>query len=307
MKKSITRRRFRRYLPIYLLALPGLLYLFVNNYIPMGGIIIAFKNYRYNTGIWGSPWAGLRNFTFLFHTNDVLLITRNTLLYNLVFIVLGTALAITLAILLDSIVSRVLRKAFQTIVLLPYLLSMVFISYLAYGFLSSSQGFMNKTVLAALGMHAVDWYMAPQYWPFILVFIEMWYISGYYCIIYLSTLMGIDRTYYEAASIDGASEWQKVRFITLPFLKNTVVIMSLLALGRIFYSDFGLFYQVPMNSGALYDVTSTIDTYVFRGLMQSPNIAMSSAAGVYQSLVGFILVLAANLVVGKVSKENALF
>lgn len=304
---ALRGKKMRRYLPIYLMALPALIYIFINNYIPMGGMIIAFKNYKYNKGIWGSDWAGLKNFEFLFKTNDAWLITRNTLLYNFAFIILDTILAITLAILLNEIRSKKCKRFYQTIMLLPYLLSMVIVSYLVYGFLSPDQGYVNKTIMAFLGLEGENWYAKPGIWPFIIVFVHMWVIVGYNCIIYLSTLVGIDKSYYEAADVDGASMWQKIRYITLPNLKPTIITLCLLSIGRIFYSDFGLFYQVPLNSGTLYDVTSTIDTYVYRGLMQSSNVGMSSAAGVYQSLVGFALVLFANWIVNKFSKENALF
>lgn len=300
-------KKIRKFLPIYLMALPALVYIFINNYIPMGGMVIAFKNYKYNKGIWGSDWAGLGNFEFLFKTQDAWIITRNTLLYNFAFIILDTILAITLAILLNEIRSKKCKKFYQTVLLLPYLLSMVIVSYLVYGFLSPDQGYLNKTILAALGMEGQNWYAKPGIWPFLIIFVHMWVIIGYNCIIYLSTLVGIDKSYYEAADVDGATMYHKIRYITLPHLKPTIITMCLLSIGRIFYSDFGLFYQVPLNSGALYDVTSTIDTYVYRGLMQSSNVGMSSAAGVYQSLVGFLLVLAANFIVNKVSKENALF
>ncbi len=305
--KKANRKKMRRYLPIYFMALPALIYIFINNYIPMGGMVIAFKNYKFNKGIWGSDWAGFKNFEFLFRTKDAWLITRNTLLYNLAFIVLDTVIAIALAILLNEIRSKRCKKFYQTVLLLPYLLSMVIVSYLVYGFLSPDQGFVNKTILSSLGLQGQNWYAKPEIWPFLIVFVHLWVIVGYNSVIYLSTLVGIDKSYYEAADVDGATMWQKIRYITLPNLKPTVITLCLLSIGRIFYSDFGLFYQVPLNSGTLYDVTSTIDTYVYRGLMQSSNVSMSSAAGVYQSLVGFVLVLFANWVVNKISKENALF
>ncbi len=299
--------KLRRFLPIYLMALPALLYFFINNYIPMGGIIIAFKKYRFNKGIWGSDWAGLSNFEFLFRTKDAWLITRNTVLYNLTFIVLGTVLSIAIAILLNEIKNRYAKKFYQTIVLIPHLFSMVVISYMVYGLLSADLGLVNNAVLPVLGLDRVSWYMEPKHWPYILVIVQLWFSTGYSCVIYLSSLLSIDRGYYEAASIDGASTWQKIRHIMLPFLKPTVIVVFLMSLGRIFHSDFGLFFQVPMHSGALYSVTTTIDVYVYRGLMETNNIAMSSAAGVYQSVVGFVLVLLANFAVSKVSKENALF
>lgn len=306
-KGAVRRKKMRRYLPIYLMALPALIYIFINNYIPMGGMVIAFKNYKFNKGIWGSDWAGLSNFEFLFKTNDAWMITRNTILYNLTFIILDTIVAIALAILLNEIRSKIGKRFYQTVILLPYLLSMVIVSYLVYGFLSPDQGYINKTILSSLGLEGQNWYAKPEIWPFLIIFVHMWVIVGYNCIIYLSTLVGIDKSFYEAADVDGATMWQKIRYVTLPNLKPTIITMCLLSIGRIFYSDFGLFYQVPLNSGTLYDVTSTIDTYVYRGLMQSSNLGMSSAAGVYQSLVGFVLVLLANWIVNKFSKENALF
>lgn len=300
------KKRLKRYLPLYLLALPAVIYLFIDSYIPMYGLSVAFKNYRYDEGIWGSSWIGLKNFEFLFKTKDVWIITRNTILYNMMFIILGTVCSITAAILLNEIRSQIAKKAYQTIILLPYLLSMVVVSYVVYGFLSPDLGLINH-LLEAMGKERVSWYSVPEYWPFIIVFVRVWHGVGYKCIVYLASLVGIDRGYYEAADIDGASAWQKITQITLPCLKPTIIIMVLLSLGRVFYSDFGLFYQVPLNSGPLYNVTTTIDTYVYRGLTQTPNISMAAAAGFYQSIMGFILVLAANAFTNRFSRESSLF
>lgn len=300
------KKRLKRYFPLYLLALPAVIYLFIDSYIPMYGLSVAFKNYRYDKGIWDSPWVGLKNFEFLFKTKDVWLITRNTILYNMMFILLGTVCSITAAILLNEIRSKIAKKAYQTIILLPYLLSMVVISYIVYGFLSPDLGLANH-LLETMGKERVSWYSVPKYWPFILVFVRVWHGVGYKCIVYLASLVGIDRGYYEAAEIDGASAWQKITQITLPCLKPTIIIMVLLSLGRVFYSDFGLFYQVPLNSGPLYNVTTTIDTYVYRGLTQTPNISMAAAAGFYQSVMGFILVLAANAFTNRFNRESSLF
>lgn len=305
-QKQSCAKRIRRYLPLYLLALPAICYLLINNYLPMYGLTLAFKKFRYDKGIFGSKWSGIDNFMFLLKSKDIWLITRNTLLYNLVFIVLGTTLAVAVAILLNEIRSKRARKAYQTVILLPYLLSMVIVSYVVYGFLSADQGFING-ILKQMGADTVSWYSEPGYWPFILTFVNIWHSVGYSCIVYYAAVVGIDIGYYEAADIDGATGWQKVRHITLPSLKPTIITMTLLNLGRVFYSDFGLFYQVPLNSGALYNVTTTIDTYVYRGLMQNPNISMSAAAGFYQSILGFILVIAANYLTRRFDKKNALF
>lgn len=305
MSKAI--KVLKRYWPLYLMLMPGLVYLVINNYIPMAGIVVAFKQYNVQDGIYGSPNIGLKNFEFLFKTNDAWIITRNTILYNLVFIALGTVLAIAVAILLNEIRSKQAKQLYQTFILIPYLISMVVVSYLVFAFLSDANGFLNNSVLAALGKEPISWYNAPQYWPFILVLVNVWKGLGYNCILYYATICGIDHSLYEAAVVDGASRWQQVVHITLPCLKSTIIILTLMSLGGIFRSDFGLFYQVPMNSGALIDVTNTIDTYVYRGLMQTNNIGMSSAAGVYQSVVGFILVVTANLVVRRIDNESALF
>ncbi|MDO4293592.1 MAG: ABC transporter permease subunit [Eubacteriales bacterium] len=287
--------------------LPGALYLIINNYIPMGGLIIAFKQVNWNKGILKSPWVGFSNFTYLFQTKEAWTITRNTLAYNAVFIILGTVIAIAVAILLNELRSTRLKKTYQTIILLPYLISMVVVSYLVYAMLSSESGFINLSILEPLGKEPVSWYTEPKYWPFILVIIQVWKTFGYNCVLYYAVLVGIDRGYYEAAAIDGATRWQQITRITLPELVPTIITLTLMSIGKIFYSDFGLFYQVPMDSGPLYDVTNTIDTYVYRGLIRLNNVGMSSAAGFYQSIVGFILVLLANFIVRKIDTDKALF
>jgi len=305
MKKLV--KTVKHYWPLYLMFVPGFVYLFINCYIPMFGIQIAFRRYNARDGIYGSPFCGLDNFKFLFQTNDAWIMTRNTLLYNLAFIILGNVLAIAIAIMLNEITGSKKKQVYQTIILIPYLISMIIVSYLAFAFLSSSNGFFNNTILKGLGLPAVDWYNTPKYWPFILVFINLWKSLGYSMILYYATICGIDYTLYEAAEIDGASRWQKITHVTLPSLKSTIIILILMSLSGIFRSDFGLFYQVTQNSGPLIKVTQTIDTYVYRGLMQTNNIGMSSAAGVYQSVVGFILVMTANGIVRKVDKDSALF
>ncbi|WP_130838178.1 ABC transporter permease [Lachnoclostridium sp. Marseille-P6806] len=288
------------------MALPGLTYLIINNYMPMPGIILAFKNYSAKLGIYGSPWAGFRNFKYLFATRDAFVITRNTICYNLAFIVVNTVLSIFVAIILSELTTRV-KTFYQSVILLPYLLSAVIVSYLVYAFLSPENGYVNNSVLAALGKGPVSWYQEKNCWPLILIFVNSWKGVGYTCIIYLATIISFDRTLYEAAAIDGATRRQQIMKITIPLLKSTIIMMVLLAVGRIFYSDFGLFYQVPQNSGALFSVTNTIDTYVYRGLLELGDMTMSAAAGVYQSIVGFALVLGANLLVRKIDSDSALF
>lgn len=305
-EKTKKRKKLNHFYPLYMMMVPGLLYLLINNYLPMIGIVIAFKKIDFRVGILQSPWTGLANFEFLFKTKDAWTITRNTLAYNAVFIIIGTVLAITVAILLNEVGSKKMKSLYQGVFLLPFLISIVVVSYLVYGFLSTETGYVNNLLLS-LGLKKIQWYMTAKHWPFILILVNFWKSFGYFSIIYFATLVGIDRSYYEAAVVDGASKWQQISKITLPLLKPTVITLILLAIGRIFYSDFGLFYQVPMNSGPLLPVTNTIDTYVFRGLMQLGNIGMASAAGFYQAIVGFMLVLIANLIVSKANKEYALF
>ena len=305
-KDKKLKKRLIRYIPLYIMALPGLLYLFINNYMPLPGLVLAFKKYNAKKGIFGSANVGFKNFKYLFATKDAFVITRNTILYNVVFIIVNTVLAVFVAILLAEMTSK-LKKTYQIIILLPFMISMVIVSYLVFGFLSNDNGFLNNTILKALGKEPVQWYMQKQYWPFILVFVNAWKVIGYNCIIYLSTILGIDRSIYESASIDGAGKWTQIAKITIPLLKPTIIMMTLLAVGRIFYSDFGLFYQVPQNQGALFSVTNTIDTYVYRGLLELGDMSMASAAGLYQSVVGFICILAANIIVRKLDPESALF
>ena len=292
---------------MYLMFIPGVVYLFINSYIPMFGVQIAFRQYNAVQGVYGSPWCGLKNFEFLVKTKDAWIMVRNTVLYNIVFIALGTVMAVTTAIILNEIRNKMAKQLYQTIILIPFLISMVIVSYLAFAFLSTSNGYINNTLVKLFGITAIDWYNNPKYWPFILVLINIWKNLGYNMILYYATICGIDGTLYEAAVVDGASRWQRVKYVTLPGLKSTIIVLTLMALGGIFRSDFGLFYQVPQNSGPLISVTQTIDTYVYRGLMQNNNIGMSSAAGLYQSVVGFVLVITANTIVRKIDSDSSLF
>jgi putative aldouronate transport system permease protein len=300
--------KFKKYAPFFLMMAPGLLYLIINNYVPLIGLVIAFKDINFSVGILQSPWAGLKNFQYLFATSDAITITRNTILYNASFIVINTTVAVTVAILLNEVRKKWLLKSYQSIILLPHLMSMVIVSYLVYAFLSPDTGLLNKTILPVFGIHdSVSWYSEAKYWPFILPIVNVWKGVGFFCIVYLASIIGIDKEYYEAATLDGATKFMQIRRITLPLITPTITMMVLLSIGRIFYSDFGLFYQVPMNSGMLSNVTQTIDVYVYKGLTQLNDVGRSSAAGFYQSIVGFILVLTANFVVRKMDEESALF
>lgn len=287
------------------MALPGALYFLINNYFPMFGIFIAFKKIDYSVGIWDSDWIGLSNFKYLFATQDAWIMTRNTILYNAAFIVVGMVVGILIAIMLYEIVNRTWQKIFQTTILLPQLISMIIVAYIVYGFLSNEAGFINKAILG--DVNAIDFYSCKQYWPGLLLGVNTWKLMGYNGIIFLSSIAGINKSLYEAAKVDGASKMQQIFRITLPLLKPTVITLLIMQVGRIFYSDFGLFLQVPMSSGVLYSVTQTIDTYVYRALMTLNQIGKASAASVYQSVVGFVIVLVANGIVRKLDRENAMF
>ncbi|WP_430077837.1 ABC transporter permease [Paenibacillus ferrarius] len=305
-KKSFLRNlmKERHFL---LMLLPGIIYLLLNNYLPMFGTVIAFKSIDYAKGIWKSPWVGFKNFEFLFKTTDAWIITRNTILYNLLFIFLITTIAVLFAIMLNELRNRFAAKFYQSIMFLPYFLSMVVVAYLGYSMLSEEYGFINKAILEPLGFDSISWYGEPKYWPFILPLVHVWKNIGYSSVIYLAAIIGIDNEYYEAALIDGATKWQRITKITIPMIKPVIIIMTLLAVGKILNADFGLFYQVPLDAGALYPTTNVIDTYVYRALLQLSDIGMSSAAGLYQAFVGFFVVLGANALVNKYSKDDALF
>ncbi|HAL73899.1 MAG TPA: sugar ABC transporter permease [Clostridiales bacterium] len=307
MQKPAKLKRRPHLSVLYLMMLPGLIYFFINNYLPMFGILIAFKKIDFRKGILGSDWTGLSNFTYLFKTSDAWIITRNTLFYNVAFIILGIIIQVAFAIFLNEIRNKLLLRTFQSLIILPALISMVIVAYLSYAALSMNSGFLNKAILPFLGLPEVSWYSEPRYWPFILTFVNIWKNAGFGCIIYLATVVGISPEYFEAARLDGASRWKQIRHITLPLLKPVIIMLTILNIGKIFYSDFGLFYQVPMNSGVLFNVTNTIDTYVYRGLMQLGDIGRSSAANFYQSIVGFVLVLLSNWFVRKLNPESALF
>ncbi len=292
---------------LYLMLVPGFLYMLFNNYIPMTFTVIAFKKFNFQKGIWGSEFNGLENFKSLFSTRDSWIILRNTIGYNLVFIVVSLLIGLTLAILLDELASRRGKRLYQMSYLIPYMISITVVSYIVYAFLSTETGFINNGILKILGKDKISWYSQPKYWPFILVAVNQWKWLGYNTIIYYSSVISIDSGYYEAATIDGAARFQRIWYVTIPLIRSTIITMTLLQLGSIFRTDFGLFYQVPMDSSALMNVTNTIDTYVYRGIKSVGTLGMSSAAGLYQSVVGFVLILVMNGIVRRIDKESAIF
>jgi putative aldouronate transport system permease protein len=304
MKKKVNLKQF---IPLYIMALPAIIYIIINNYMPLYGMQLAFRELDFSTSIFKGKFVGLQNFKFLFATNDAWIMTRNTVLYNLLFIVFGMVFGLTVSILFNEIRSRAAKKLYQSAMLIPYVISMVIVSYLAFAFLSNETGFLNHSILKPLGIEPKSWYQESKYWPYILLFVHNWKGIGYSVLMYTARLVSISDEYYEAAEIDSATKWQQIIYITIPMLKPVLIMMLVLSVGRMFYSDFGLFYQLPMNSGALYNVTTTIDTYSFRALMKVGDVTMSSATGVYQSIVGFILLILANSAVRKFSKDDSIF
>ena len=300
-------KRLKKYLPLYILAIPSIAYLIINNYMPMSGLILAFKDFSFAKGMWESPWNGLGNFSYLFGSKWAGIMFRNTILYNVAFLVLGNIFAILVAILLNEITSKKAQQVYQTVILIPHLMSMVIVGYLVFAFLSGTNGFVNKSILEPLGFEGVSWYTEKGAWPVILTIVYLWKSFGFQSIVYFATLVGFDRSLYEAAVVDGASTWQQIRKITLPLLTQRSTVLVIMSLGRMFASDFGLFYQVPQDSGMLYETTTTIDTFVYRALMQDNDVGRSLAAGFLQSVLGFAVVLVSNGIVRKVEAESALF
>jgi len=292
---------------LLLMLLPPAAVFFINCYIPMFGIFIAFKNINYVDGILGSPWAGWSNFRFLFATSDAWRVTVNTISYNAAFIVTGLILSVAVAIAVNEVRSRLASRFYQTVMIMPNFLSMVVVSYIVYAFLHPEYGFLVKHVLPLFGYTGVNAYMHPQAWPYILWLTKMWHSVGIGSVIYLAAITGISEELYEAAVMDGAGKWQQIVRITLPLLTPVMVILTILNLGGIFRSDFGLFYHVTLDSGALRSTTDVIDTYVYRGLIQLNDLGMSSAANFYQSVVGFFLVIGANSLARRLNRDTALF
>ena len=299
-------------LELSILALPTFIWYVLFAYLPMFGIVIAFVRYKpirgenFLVSLFGSEFVGLHNFKYLFLTPDAGIVFRNTIVYNVIFIILGIVIPITLAIMMSQLYSQKLAKTCQTAIFLPYFLSWVVVSYFAMAFLSVNKGLVNR-VLVSLGRGPVQWYMSPQYWPYILVGVNTWKNVGYGMVIYLASITNIDPTLYEAAIVDGATKWQQVKYITLPMLKPMAIILFILSLGNIFRSDFGLFYILPRNSGPLTNVTQTIDVYVYKALMEMNNIGFASAASFLQSIFGFVTITVANQIVRKLDPERALF
>lgn len=286
-----------------LMTMPVILIMTLFAYIPMSGILLAFKKYDYTLGLWKSPWVGLDNFKFLVASKSTFLnITGNTLMYYVIFTVVGTLLNIVLAVAIDQLVFKKLGKGLQSIMIIPVFISYAAVQFVVYAYLNSNTGLINNV----FGL-STRWYTEAKYWPIILTIVKMWSSVGYGSVLYMSVLAGIDQEQYEAAQIDGATKWQQIRHITLPSLIPMVTIMLLLSVGGIMKSDTGLFYQVTRNSGVLYGTTQVIDSYVLNSIFQNSNFGFTAATTLFQSVIGTILIIVSNLVVRKLEPDNALF
>ena len=305
VKKKSHWTRIKQNAELLLLFLPGGLLLFIFAYLPMFGVVIGFKDFRYDLGIWGSQWVGLKNFEFFFVSNHAWRITRNTLLYESGYLILTTFSALALAILLNEIGKKWL-KVYQTPLFIPYFLSWVVVSYLTYAFLDHQLGFLNRA-LDVFGIAQHKWYLEAKVWPYILNVVQLWKNIGFSTLVYFAGIVGINQEYYEAARMDGASRWQMATRITIPMISSLIAVLIILSIGNIFRGDFGLHYFIPQNSGLTFSTTDIIDTYVYRALIDLGDIGMSSAVGLFQSFVGLVLVVAANSVVRKINDENSLW
>ena len=298
-----------------MLHLPTTIWYIVFCYAPMFGVVIAFKNYRARPGrsfLWSlihnSDWVGFENFQFLFKSSYFETMLRNTLVYNTIFIILGVVIPVALAIMISQLYSKKLAKTCQTMMFLPHFLSWVVIGYFVYAFLATDAGLVNNTAkLLNIGDPKHQWYQDVGFWTWFLVFLNVWKTMGYNMVVYMATISGIDSQMYEAALIDGASKWQQTKYITIPTLRPIISIMFIMAVGNIFRSDFGLFYQATRNSGSLTSITQTIDVYVYKALLERPNINLSSAAALLQSVCGCLTIVVANIVVKKIDPEAGLF
>ena len=289
----------------WILSLPAIIYFLVFCYWPMFGAVLAFKNFNYAEGIFGSDWIGFHNFKFFFMSSDAWRITRNTLGYSSVFIITGTIAAMAVALLLFEITSRRSIKLYQTIMILPNFMSWVLVGYITYILFNGEKGVFNQ-ILTALGHKGVDWYSTPGVWPFILPVVNIWKNVGMKSIMYYSALMGLDLSLYEAAEIDGAGRWKQTWAISIPSLLPVMTILVIMDVGGIFRGDFGLFYQITRDIGALYPTTDIIDTYVYRGL-RTGDVGITSAIGLFQSVVGLVVVMGTNYLVKKIEPDNAMF
>lgn len=312
-KSGMMTAQKKKTMMLLTMVAPGAIWLILLRYLPLAGIVMAFQDYKIFTkapsfinNLKNSKFVGWKNFKFLFATSDTWVMIRNTLAYNIVFILLGLVISVTFAILINEITKKFVAKTYQTLMFFPYFLSWVVAAYFLQAFLDPTRGLLVHT-MKNMGMTPIDFYNDCGPWPFILTLCYVWKNTGYSAILYLSAITGIDASQYEAASIDGASKWQQIKYVTLPHLKTMIIILFIMNVGKIFCADFGLFFNVPLQSGPLYPVTQVIDTYVYRAMMTTQNYGMSTAAGLMQNIIGFICIMTANTIVRKVDPDSSLF
>lgn len=303
---SVSIRKLRRNYPFLVMAAPAFLLLVVFSYLPMFGVVIAFKNYKAAKGILGSDWIGFKNFEYLVRTPDLMRITRNTVFLNLLFISTSLVGSISLALLLNEVRVKLATRIYQTVIFFPFIIGWVIVGYFSFAILNYESGLIN-TIARSLGIEPTTWFSLPAPWPTILTITNLWKGVGIGSVIYLAAMLGINQEYYEAAMLDGANKFQQILYITLPFLIPIMVITTLLTIGKIFYADFGMFYYVTRDSKLLYSTTDVIDTYVFRALRVNADVGMAASAGLYQSVVGFFLVIFSNWVVKQIDPDRSLF
>lgn len=293
---------------LYIMTLPGILLLFLFNYLPMIGVVIAFKEFKFDMGIFGSPWSKplLNNFMFFFTSDSAIRSIKNTLFLNFTFIAVGVVLEVGLALLINEISCKVFKKITQSFTLLPYFISWIVVSVFAYNLFNYDYGILNSYI-SAFGLEKIDWYSRTELWPLIMLILNKWKVTGYGTIMYLATLSGIDSTYYEAAEIDGASKLRQIFYISIPMLMPTVIILTLLQIGKIMNADFGFFYAIVGENSILYPSVDVIDTFIFRSLRKSGDVGMASAAGLFQSCISFLIVFISNWFARRIDDKSAIF
>lgn len=307
--KTLSRRivmELRRNWVLFLMLLPAVTFVLIFNYWPMSGVVLAFKDYKTRLGIFGSPWVGMQNFEFLKISGKLGMLTRNTFLYNIAFLTLGVVLEMGFAIIINEVMGRKLKKGLQTVMFLPYFISWMVVAAIMYNMFNFEKGAVNN-VLQAFNLEPFDLYNTGTAWPVMLILVNAWKRTGYGMVVYLAAITGMDQEMFEAASIDGANVWQKIRYITIPSLVPQMMILLLLGIGNVFRGDFGLFYQTVKSNAIILPYTDILDTYVYRSLMNTGDVGMSAASGLYQSVLCFITICLANFTVKKVQPDYALF
>lgn len=300
-------RDVRKNWVLWLFLVPAILFFLVNNYLPMVGIYFAFTDFNFRDGLFGSPFVGLKNFEFLFISGALGRLTKNTILYNVAFILLGNLCQVSVAIVISQLTGKWFKKVNQTLILMPYFVSYVILNVFAYNLFHYENGLINNIVVNVFGGQPLDFYTNPSWWPFIITFFSVWKGLGYGTVVYLATITGIGQEYYEAAKVDGATVFQQIRYITLPGVKPTFIILLIYSLGGIVRGQFELFYQLVGNNGLLFSTTDILDTYVYRATISNVDYGIGTAVGLYQSMIGFAIVMATNYVIKKKEPDYALF